>query len=266
MIVLSNGYTAGMLTSRRLSPSLDIPSSGAPLYRQVKRNLLQALEAGEHRAGQCLPSEKVLAAQIGVSIGTLRKAVDELVHEHVLIRRQGKGTYVAQHSNERFMFQFFHVQPRDATELDARDYPQVETLRFERARAQEHEALSLRLRTGEPIIRIVNRLRLRGRPILLDHLCISNALFKGMTEKRFVERPSTIYQLYQSEYGISVLRTHERLRAVAVRGEDAIALGLKTGQPVLEVHRSALSFGDKPVEYRVSTINTALHDYVNLLA
>jgi GntR family transcriptional regulator len=255
-----------MLASNNPSLLQDGPDGGAPLYRQVKRSLLQALEAGEHRAGECLPSEKDLAAALGVSIGTLRKAVDELVHEHVLIRRQGKGTYVAQHSSERFMFQFFHVQPRDATELDARDYPQVQTLRFERVRADEHEAAPLRLRVGEPIIRVVNRLHLRGRPVVLDRICISSAMFKGLTEKRFVERPGTIYQLYQSEYGISVLRTHERLRAVAARGEEAVALGLKTGQPVLEVHRSALSFGDKPVEYRVSTINTALHDYVNLLA
>jgi GntR family transcriptional regulator len=240
--------------------------SAAPLYRQVKRALLQTLESGRYRAGESLPSEKDLAAQLSVSIGTLRKAVDELVHEHILIRRQGKGTYVAQHSSERFMFQFFHVQPRDATQLDARDYPQVQTLRFERVRAEEHEAAPLRLRTGEPIIRIVNRLRLHGRPVLLDRICIGSATFRGLTEKRFVERTGTIYQLYQSEYGISVLRTHERLRAVAARSEDAAALGLKTGQPVLEVHRSALSFGDKPVEYRVSTINTSLHDYVNLLA
>ncbi len=253
--------------SQSLQPLATMTDSGAgPLYRQVKRALLRTLEGGHYGPGEALPSEAELSAALGVSIGTLRKAVDELVHEHILIRRQGKGTFVAQHSSDRFMFQFFHVQPRDAQDTDERDYPQVETLRFERVRADEAEGQALRLRVGEPLLRIVNRLRLRGRPVVLDRISVSAQLFRGLTEKRLVERPSTLYNLYQAEHGITVLRAHERVRAAAASSEAAAALGLKTGQPVLEVHRIALSFGEKPVEYRVSTVNTAGHDYVSLLS
>ncbi|MEI2621053.1 MAG: hypothetical protein V9G09_09940 [Candidatus Nanopelagicales bacterium] len=67
-----------------------------------------------------------------MSIGTLRRAVDELVHEHALVRRQGKGTFVAQHGNDRFLFQFFHIEPRpDARFGDLRkaaEYPHVESV------------------------------------------------------------------------------------------------------------------------------------------
>ncbi|MGH8605323.1 MAG: GntR family transcriptional regulator, partial [Gammaproteobacteria bacterium] len=69
-----------------------------PLYRQVKRELQKLMEAGHYGPGKPLPSEASIAQALQVSIGTLRHAVDELVHEHVLVRRQGKGTFVAPHN------------------------------------------------------------------------------------------------------------------------------------------------------------------------
>jgi GntR family transcriptional regulator len=252
---------------KELSELGAVSDNGAtPLYRQVKRALLRLIESGRYGPGQSLPSETEISAALGVSIGTLRKAVDELVHEHVLIRRQGKGTFVAVHSNDRFLFQFFHIEPRDAQETDEREYPLVETIRFERVRADETEGSALRIKPGEPVIRIFNRLRLKERPVVFDRISISVSLFKGLTEKRFIDRPNTVYNLYQADYGITVLRTHERVRAAAASAEAASVLGVRVGQPVLEVHRVALTFGEKPVEYRVSTVNTAAHDYVSLLS
>src|SRR6218665_2359135 len=84
-----------------------------PLYRQVKSALLRAIESGQCQAGAALPSEAALAAALGVSIGTLRHATDDLVAEHILVRRQGRGTFVAVHNADRFMFQFFHVERSD---------------------------------------------------------------------------------------------------------------------------------------------------------
>ncbi|MEO7547310.1 MAG: GntR family transcriptional regulator, partial [Ramlibacter sp.] len=88
-------------------------AGGAPLYRQVKRELQRLVESGHCQPGDTLPSESTLGRALAVSIGTVRKAVDELVHEHLLVRRQGKGTYVALHNDDRFLFQFFHVELRE---------------------------------------------------------------------------------------------------------------------------------------------------------
>ena len=101
---------------------------GAPLYREAKRVLLQAIESGDCPPGSSLPSETALAAAFGVSIGTLRHAVDELVAEHILIRHQGRGTFVATHDADRFLFQFFHVERSDGR----REAPAVELLGIER--------------------------------------------------------------------------------------------------------------------------------------
>lgn len=246
------------------------PGGAGPLYRQARRALQRAVESGRLRPGDALPSEAVIARALGVSIGTLRKGVDELVHEHVLVRRQGKGTFVALHSDERFMFQFFHVEPRDDFAApDApqqREYPHVDCVGFVRGRADEMEAAALRIRPGDPVLRFDNRLSLAGRAVVHDHVVVAAQLFRGLTEKRFLERPGTIYHLYQADYGITVLRARERARATAAGREAARILGVAVGRPVLEVHRLALTFGDRPVEYRVSTIDTSAHDYVSMLA
>lgn len=237
-------------------------AAGAPLYRVVKRALLQAIEAGRYPAGGALPSEAELSAALGVSIGTLRHAVDELVAEHILVRRQGRGTYVAMHNTDRFLFQFFHVERSDGL----REAPKVELVAFERVRAEPDVAAVLGIKAGDPAIQVDNRLLLQGRAVIHDRLTLPAPLFKGLTEKRFKDRPSTIYHLYQTEFGITVTRAQERARAVAADRNAARILGVPQGMPVMQVQRTALTFGDKPVEHRLSTINTTQHDYVHLLS
>lgn len=237
--------------------------AGMPLYRAVKRALLRAIEGGQLPPGAALPNEAELGRAFGVSVGTLRHAVDELVAEHILVRRQGRGTFVATHDAARFLFQFFHVERCDGL----REVPQVELLSFERQRLPDDEsAEALGLKPGEPVLAVENRLSLQGRPVVHDRLLLPAAMFKGLSEKRMRERPGTIYRLYQSEFGITVVRAVERARAVGADRSQARVLGLPLGTPVLQVRRTALTFGDKPIEYRVSTVHTALHDYVQTLS
>lgn len=246
----------------RLPPFASVrASSGVPLYRAVKRELLAAIEDGRLPPGSVLPAEAPLAASFGVAIGTLRQAVGELAAEHLLLRRQGRGTFVAEHSPERFLFQFFHVERADGH----REAPAVETLAVERGRLDEDAAEALGGRAGDPAWCIQNRLLLQGRALVHDRLQLPATLVRGLTEKRFRERPGTIYRFYQDNFGITVLRARERVRAVAASSEIARALGVTRGTPVLEVRRTALSFGDRPVEYRVSTIVSGSHEYVQTL-
>ena len=237
-------------------------AAGMPLFRAVKRQLLQMVETGEVPPGGTLLSETVLAQRLGVSIGTVRRAVDDLVADHIVVRRQGRGTFVATHTSDRFLFQFFHVERSDGL----REAPDVELVDFARARLDDDAAQALGLKAGDPAFRIENRLRLQGRPVVHDLLLIPTALFKGLTEKRWRERPSTIYHLYQTGFGITVVRAQERLRAAAADNATARVLGIAPGAPVLQVRRTALALGSKPVEYRVSTVLTQQHEYVNTLS
>jgi GntR family transcriptional regulator len=247
------------LSFRPVAPDAD----GAPRYRAVKRLLLRAIEGGKVRAGEALPAETALAAALGVAVGTLRRAVDELVAEHILVRRHGSGTFVATHDPDRFLFQFFHVERSDGL----RETPQVELLGFTRERLEdEAAAAALGTALGTAVLRLDNRLSLQGRPVVHDRITLPSQLYRGLTEKRLRERPSTLYHLWQTDHGITVVRALERTRAVAADLDAARVLGVAAGTPVLQVRRSALTFGDKPVEYRVSTIHTAVYEYVQTLS
>ena len=236
-----------------------LPAADRPLYEQVRARLIEGISAGLWAPGSAIPSESGLATQFGVAIGTIRKAVDSLVAGQALVRRQGKGTFVTAHDGRRMLFHFFHVVGRDGT----KHYPEVRTLAFSRARADAEEARALALSPHDKVIRIRNLLALGGAPAIVDDITLPAEPFRGLTERIFVSRGNTIYHLYQSRYGINVLRTDERLRATLAEGVVAALLGVAPGAPLLEVRRVALSFRDRPVELRVSRVNTARHDYHN---
>jgi GntR family transcriptional regulator len=238
-----------------------LPASDRPLYVEVRARLIEAISAGSWRAGEAIPSEAQLARGFGVAIGTIRKAVDTLVAEQALVRRQGKGTYVAAHDGRRLMFHFFHVVARDGSVA----YPEVRTAEFRRDRANAATAAALAIAPLDKVIRIRNVLSLAGRPAIVDDITLPAQLFPGLTEKIFLARGNTIYHLYQSRYGINVLRTDERLRAVLASGEVAQLLGVAPGAALLEIRRVALSFRDRPVELRLSRVDTARHDYHSTL-
>ena len=164
---------------------------------------------------------------MGVSIGTLRRAVDELAAGHDLVRRRGRGTFVATHSPDRFLLQFFHVERADGL----REAPRVDLVSFERLRASDEPAQALNLRAGDPVTQIENRLQLQDNAVIYDRLTLSAVLFEGLTDKRFRERPGTIYQLYQSDYGMTVVRALERARARSTDRHAARVLGLALGNP-----------------------------------
>jgi GntR family transcriptional regulator len=238
-----------------------LPASDRPLNEQVRQRLIEGISAGEWRAGEAIPTETALAQAFGVAIGTVRKAVDSLVAEQVLVRRQGKGTFVTAHDGRRLLFHFFHIVARDG----AKAYPEVRTLAFRRARADAAVARALAIPAADKVIRIRNVLSLGGAPTIVDDITLPAALFPGLSEKIFLARDNTIYHLYQSRYGINVLRTDERLRAVLATADVAQLLGLQPGAAVLEIRRVALTFRDRPVELRISRVDTASHDYHNTL-
>ncbi len=231
----------------------------SPLYEQVRLRLIEGISAGRWRPGEALPSEAALAASHGVAIGTIRKAVDSLVAERALVRHQGRGTFVTAHDGGRLLFHFFHIVGRSG----ARPYPEVRTLSFRRDRADAAAARALGIAPHDKVIRIRNVLSLEGRARIVDDLTLPAALFPGLSEKIFLARDNTIYHLFQSRYGINVLRTDERLRAVLAGADEARLLNVAAGSPLLEIRRVALTFRDRPVELRISRVDTSEHDYHN---
>lgn len=231
------------------------------LYREVKRKLIADISSGAVPPGGALANETDLAKRFGVSIGTVRRAVDELVADHILLRQQGRGTFVGKLDRERFMFQFFKITRRNSPP----EFPDVKLLAMTKSRATPAEARLLGLANAAPVFRIDNQLSLQGRALMHDRIVLDAVLFAGLTKAKFDHREGTIYELYQSAFGVTVVGAEERVQAVALSAESAAVLGVAAGSPVLRIERIAFTFDQKPAELRLSIVDTSDADYVSRL-
>lgn len=230
-----------------------------PLYKEVKIRITRSLAAGEWKSGEAIPSESRLAKQFNVSIGTIRKAIDELVAERILLRQQGRGTFVATHTEDRTLFYFFHIVGKDGS----RELPVSEMLSFCKAKAGLEDETALGIAHGTKVFHIQNLLKLAGNPVIFDEISVPAALFPDLDAEIFAKRDGTIYGLYQARYGINVVRISERLSAAHPPPPVAALLGLRTAAPVLMIRRVAYTYNDTPVEYRVSWVNSENHEYLS---
>ena len=231
-----------------------------PLYRLIKQQLSDALRDGVWKHGQFLPPEPELARRYGASVGTLRKAVDELVAENLLVRRQGRGTHVASHTRDTMLTRFFHIVDR----AGVKHFPQSRLLGIRRGRADAATAYLLRISVDAPILQIDNLLSLDGEPAIVDRIRLPAVLFPDMSEQIFSERDTTIYGLYQSRYGITVVRTDESITAVIA--DERVRTLLRLGDPaaVLRIVRTAYAYKDLPVDTRIRFVKTTHHRYLSV--
>jgi GntR family transcriptional regulator len=232
-----------------------------PLYKQVKGRIVESLREGHWRHGEAIPGESTLARRFGASIGTLRKAVDELVAEHILVREHGRGTFVASHTRDYMLNVFFSIVDREGE----KDFPETELVEFRRGRADLATAKQLALRPGAPVLRIRTLLRLAGQRVIVDNIRLPAALFPDLTERAFLDRDTTIYGLYQRRYGITVVRTVESIQAALADATTRRLLDLEPPAPVLRIVRTAYTHKDQPVDTRVRFVRTTHHRYLSVL-
>ena len=233
-----------------------------PLYKEVKIRLTRGLASGEWKPGEAIPSEMDLAARYKVSQGTVRKAIDELAIENLLTRRQGKGTFVATHAEQQVQFRFLRLMPDDGE-------PGGMERRFldcRRLRAPADVARALDLKSGDSAVQVRRLLFFRGKAVVLDDIWLPAPLFKGLTAERLGEYKGPMYSLFETEFGVRMIRAEEKIRAVAADAPAADLLSLPVGAPLLSVERLSLTYGDKPVELRRGLYDTAAHFYRNELS
>ena len=248
-------------------PVPDAPGpSFSPLYQQIKVLLVRSLQAGEWQPGQAIASEQELAQRFKVSQGTVRKAIDELAAENLLVRRQGRGTFVATHAEAGTQYRFLRLTPDRpaATGLQRR------LLDCRSMRPGADVAGLLELAAGEPVLQ-VRRLLLDGdenppRPVVLDELWLPGGAFKGLNAERLQAWQGPMYRLFEAEFAVRMIRAEEKIRAVVAGPEEASVLEVPAGTPLLSVERLACTYGDRPVELRRGLYHTAHHHYRNQLS
>lgn len=231
----------------------------SPLYRQIKSLLVQGLQAGEWHAGDLIPSEMELATRFNVSQGTVRKAIDELAAEHVLVRRQGKGTFVGSHSDPRAFFRFLRLVPVAGGIEPAQSVP----LECWKAKAGPEAARVLGLKTGDAIVIVRRVLEFSGKPVVADEIYLPGDIFADLTLEMMKDARESLYTLFESKFGVHMIRAVERVRAVPADRSSAELLRVAEGTPLLSVERVTYTYGDKPVEWRRGLYSTQEHCYLN---
>lgn len=233
----------------------------SPLYQQIKALILGSLQAGEWKPGEAIPSENDLAARFKVSQGTVRKAIDELASENLLVRRQGKGTFVATHHEDRVHFRFLRLVPDNGEP----HYPKSKILDCKRLRAPAEIAKLLDLKAGDAVVQIERILFFSEEATVYEEIWLPGITFKGLTTERLVDWRGPMYALFETEFATHMVRATERLRAVAADELSAKHLGIEIGTPLLAVERVSFTYGERPVEVRKAVYLTSTHHYLNEL-
>ena len=233
----------------------------SPLYRQIKDLIMQGLASGEWRPGEAIPSEAELAIRFNVSQGTVRKAIDEMAAENLVVRKQGKGTYVASHNDPRAFFRFLRVVPNEG----GVSVPLSVPLECWRAKAGLEAARILDIAPGAPITIVRRVLKFNGKPVVLDEIYLPGEIFQGLSLEVLQEYQGSLYSLFETRFGVRMIRAEERIRAIAADRATADQLAVEEGSPLLSVERVTYTYGDKPVEWRRGLYATAEHYYLNEL-
>ena len=236
----------------------------SPLYQQIKALILQSLHRGEWKPGEAIPSEIELAGRFRVSQGTVRKAIDELAAENLVVRRQGKGTYVATHAETQVQYRFLKLVP-DGGDLNSEGPAQRTIIDCKRQRASAEVARALALHTGDAVLQVRRVLAFAGVPTILEDLWLPGGPFKGLTAERLASHQGPMYALFETEFGVRMVRAEEKIRAILPEPAQAELLQVNPSAPLLSVERVAYTYNDIPMELRRGLYRTDTHHYRNEL-
>ncbi|HEX5958965.1 MAG TPA: GntR family transcriptional regulator [Hyphomicrobiaceae bacterium] len=217
-----------------------------PRYLHVRDRLVERIQSGSWGPGQPIPSELDIAQEFGVSQGTARMAVATLAMENVVVRRQGLGTFVFEHTpdDELSRFSCLFDAGHERIGAGAGDWRPLS------ASATRIERRALHLPNGSRVLRI-SRVRTRkGKPFALERISLPETRFPWLASRENL--PGTLYEIYQKDYGVHVVEAEERLTAVIADRTAARDLKVAAGAPLLRIERVAVALGGEPVEWRVS--------------
>ncbi|MBT9507201.1 GntR family transcriptional regulator [Rhodoferax sp.] len=237
----------------------------SPLYQQIKGLMLNSLRLGEWKPGEAIPSEMELAARFRVSQGTVRKAIDELAAENLLVRRQGKGTFVATHAEQHVQYRFLKLIP-DNGDINSEGPAQRQIIDCKRLRASADVARALALRTGDPVLQVRRVLSFADKPTILEDLWLPGGPFKGLTAERLSNYHGPMYALFETEFGVRMVRAEEKIRALLPDPVQSSLLKIEQNTPLLSVERIAYTYNDAPMELRRGLYLTDTHYYRNELS
>lgn len=228
-----------------------------PLYLQVRDMLVERITSGAWKPGSGISNEVDLSRELGVSVGTVRKALDVMEQEHLITRRQGRGTYVNDQTSDDLAQRFSRICNREGTPLSS----EVLKSEVKLARASDDECDRLRLRPGDQVVRVRRVQASGGKRTMLEQIAMPEQRFPGLAAKAQI--PPRIVALAQ-QYGVLLGGAQEKVMATRATASIAEALAIDVGTPLLELDRLVYAIDGKPVEWRFATCNLIDGDYYSV--
>lgn len=230
-----------------------------PLYKQVEEHVKQLIIERRWKPGEALPNEFQLADELGVSQGTVRKALNGLTDAKILTRQQGVGTFVSEHNTQQSLYRFFPlIADGKRPELPAAN---IISLAIEDVEPIVLQKLSLT--AGEKVIHLVRQRLLEGEVCIHESIFLPHKHFESLENE--TELPHTLYHYYQQVFNLTVQKTQDTIKAVLAKKDDARFLNIAQGQPLLEVQRLTQTIDGKIIEYRISKcLSDKYHYFVEL--
>jgi GntR family transcriptional regulator len=218
--------------------------STRPLYLQVRDALADRIATGEWKPRTAIPNEGDLAREFGVSSGTMRKALDLLEAEHLLTRRQGRGTFVNDQASGELAVRYSNIRIRSGEHIGG----DVEVLEVSGGNANEAECVRLRMRPHERVHRI-RRLRLsEGKAFMVEYVSMPAAPFPGLTEEGNISHRIVVLA---QKFGILLGKGEERVKIGTASEEVAKLLKIAPGSSVLLLDRIVHTLEGRPIEWRL---------------
>jgi len=218
--------------------------STRPLYLQVKDMLVQRIIGGTWKPGAAIPNEIELSRELGISVGTVRKALDEMEGERLILRRQGRGTFVIDQTSDECAIRFSNIRDAEGLRISG----DIQRCELVSAPANEDEARMLNLSAGEPVFRI-NRVRTnKDTPFMVEDSTLPQSGFAGLTQEAAVS-PSIVVLAQNNR--ILLTRAEEKVSVTTASVEVAANLKVAEGTPLLKLDRVVFAIDGRPIEWRI---------------
>ena len=230
---------------------------GSPLYLTVKAHILNAIEQGQWQQGEAIPSETKLSKQFDISIGTLRRAIDELVQDNILVRHQGRGTYVNSRETRSYQQAFGRlIGARD--QMLSSSPPQghnIQLMAVSACKASAAEADALSIGLGSKVSRLKLLHTVGGEVAAFEDIALPGRIFEDVAPHMVNGTQGDIYQMYQDVFNTTIVKVYDAVSCELMNETMAKVFETEKTQPVLIRTRVAWSNNDHPVEYRTTWID-----------
>lgn len=222
------------------------PEPGQSRYAALAAALRARVIDGEWPAGTALPAETRLAAEHGVALGTLRRALELLAEQGVIERHHGKGTFVRSGLAGAPMLRFFRFGAGDG------EVPQSRIVSRQPVVAAAEVARRLGIARGDPVLKLQRLRSLGGQPRLVEEIWLPLPLFAPLLEMPPAEWGELLYPFFAERCGVGITRATDEISFSNLTAQQARALELPAGHPGVAVTRQAYDLAGRCVELRVT--------------